>query len=142
MKHASFIEEAQFIARRSKDPSTKVGAIALDDDCNILATGWNGFPRGVEDTEERLCDRPTKLALTTHAEQNLIAAAARTGRRLEGATLVVSSLFPCSSCAGMIAQAGIKRVIAPAPSGDSKWYESNQYAKTIFDEAGVEVITL
>ena len=141
MSPESFLEEAKFIARRSKDPSTKVGAIAIDDDYNILALGYNGFPRGVKDTEERLCHRPTKIALTVHAEANLIAASARTGRKLAGATLIVSSLFPCNVCAGLIAQAGIKRVIAPAIDNE-RWRESNLMAKAIFEEAGVEVVEL
>lgn len=133
---------AKEIAAFSKDPSTKVGAVILDEHNNILATGWNGFPRGVADTEERLNCRETKYPLIVHAEANAIAASARTGRRLEGATLVVSSLYPCADCAGLIAQSGITRVIAPRIRNDSRWAGSNSYAQVIFDEAGVEVVEI
>lgn len=138
MDSKRFAALADVIATFSKDPSTKVGAVAIDDDNNILAMGYNGFPRGVADTEERLWNREKKYQLVVHAESNLIAASARTGRRLAGATMIVSSLFPCSQCAGLIVQAGIKRVIAPQSSNE-RWSDSNQVAKQIFDEAGVEV---
>lgn len=141
MKPEQFMKVCEVIATFSKDPSTKVGAVIIDDDFNILATGWNGFPRGVEDTEERLCDRALKYPLTVHAEMNAIAASARTGRRLAGATLIVSSLYPCNVCAGLIVQAGIRRVIAPKTSNE-RWAESNAIAKTIFDESNVEVVEL
>lgn len=136
-----FMDMAELVATWSKDPSTKVGAVAVDDDHRILAVGYNGFPRGVDDTENRLCDRPTKYSLTTHAEANLVAAAARTGTSLENATLVVSSLYPCSNCAGMIVQAGIRRVIAPEIANE-RWMDSNRMAQIIFDEANVEVTEL
>lgn len=129
------------VAGLSKDPSTKVGCVILDDDLNILATGRNGFPRGVADTEERLCNREMKLPRVVHAESNAIAASARTGRRLDGATLIVSSLFPCASCAGLIIQAGIKRVIAPKID-NSRWAESNGIAREMFEEAGIEFIEI
>lgn len=142
MKAEAFMRIAKEIATFSKDPSTKVGAVILDEHNNILATGWNGFPRGVADTEERLCNRELKYPLIVHAEANAIAASARTGRRLENATLIVSSLYPCADCAGLIVQAGIKRVIAPKIRHDSKWKGSNELARLIFDEAGVEVVEI
>lgn len=141
MKEDRFMALAQTIATFSKDPSTKVGAVCIDKDQNILSMGFNGFARGVNDTEERLCNRDTKLRLTVHSELNCLLAAARTGRRLDGATMIVSSLFPCESCASAIVQAGICRVIAPRISNE-RWMESNLMAKVIFNEAGVEVIEL
>jgi len=140
MRPEDFMCFAEAAASKSKDPSTKVGAVIIDDDYNVLATGWNGFPRGVLDTEERLCNREIKLSLTVHAEANAIAASARTGRTLRGSTIVVSSLFPCRDCAGLIAQAGIRRVVAPRVRLDSRWRESNDIAKLIFAEAGIEVV--
>ncbi len=139
MKELKFMAVAETIATFSKDPSTKVGCVILDAHQNLLASGWNGFPRGVSDTEERLCNRELKYPLTVHAEANAIAASARTGRKLDGATLVVSSLFPCADCAGLIAQAGIKRVVAPK-SNNERWVESNKLARLLFDEAGVEIV--
>ena len=141
MNPTKFMVLAEAIASFSKDPSTKVGAVIIDDDCNVLAMGFNGFPRGVADLEDRLWDKEVKYALVVHAEANAIAAAARTGQRLKGATIVVSSLFPCRDCAGLIAQAGIKKVIAPKISNE-RWKESNETAKVIFSEAGIEVVEI
>lgn len=140
-KQKTYMRFAETAASYSKDPSTKVGAVAIDDQFTILATGYNGFARGVEDAEDRLCNRPLKYRLTVHAELNTILAAARTGRKLDGATLIVSSLFPCEACASAIVQAGIKRVIAPKISNE-RWVESNRLAKVIFDEAKVEVVEI
>lgn len=141
MNPVKFMALAETIASFSKDPSTKVGAVIIDDDCNVLAMGFNGFPRGVKDTEERLCNKEMKYKLVVHAEANAIAASARSGRRLDGATIVVSSLYPCQNCAGLIAQSGIKRVIAPKINNE-RWVESNMVARTIFAEAGVEVMEI
>ena len=141
MKPERFMVVAEAVASLSKDPSTKVGCVVLDDDCNVLAVGFNGLPRGMADTDERLCNRETKLKLTVHSEANAVAASARTGRRLQGATIVVSSLFPCQACALLICQSGIKRVIAPKIDNE-RWKESNEMARSIFAECGVEVIEL
>ena len=140
-KLLSYMRYAETAATFSKDPSTKVGAVAIDDQYTILATGYNGFARGVEDSEDRLCNRPMKYRLTVHAELNTLLAAARTGHKLDGATMIVSSLFPCEACASAMVNAGIKRVIAPKIANE-RWKESNQMAKLIFAEAGVEVVEI
>ena len=66
-----FIKLAKEIASWSKDPSTQVGAIAVNEK-RIIATGYNGFPEGIEDDEERLKNREIKLTYMIHAEKNLI----------------------------------------------------------------------
>lgn len=140
-KALKYMEVAEAVMKLSKDPSTQVGAVALDDDCGVLCVGYNGFPRGVKDTPERLNDRALKYPLTVHAEGNIVAQAARKGIRLEGATIVVTSLYPCSSCAALMAQAGIKRIITTRPDNE-RWVESNKLADIVFDEAQqkIEVI--
>ena len=55
-----FIQLSKEISTWSKDPSTKVGALIISEDRNIVSTGYNGFPRGIEDTEERLNNRELK----------------------------------------------------------------------------------
>ena len=141
MKELRYLKYAEVAASFSKDPSTKVGAVVIDDKFTILSTGYNGFARGVTDSEERLWNRPMKYRLTVHAELNTLLAAARTGQKLDGATMIVSSLFPCETCASAIVQAGIKRVIAPKIDNE-RWKESNELAKLIFAEAGVEVVEI
>lgn len=137
-----FIDTAKAVARLSKDPSTKVGAVVLDADNNILSTGYNGFPRGVNDTEARYNNRDTKLLFVAHAEANAIAQAARVGARLLGSTMVLTALYPCSNCAKLIIQAGIKKVYAPVMSPEvcnNHWFAEKTLSETMFEEAGVEI---
>lgn len=139
-KFLKFIPTAQAAATYSKDPSTKVGAIAIDDDYNIRAQGYNGFPRGVKDTEVRLNEREQKYPRIVHAEANLVAMAARTGASLQGCSVLLTSLHPCSTCAGLLIQAGIKRVFAPKQVSNGRWDTSSAVALEMFEEAGVELI--
>lgn len=131
------------MANLSRDPSTKVGAVVLDDDANILSTAFNGFPRRVKDTEERYAQREVKLSLIAHAEANAIAQAARTGVKLLGSTLIVTALYPCSNCAKLIIQSGIKRVYAPKMDeklSNQQWFFEKQISELMFSEAGIEVV--
>jgi len=134
-----FIDLAALVGSWSKDPSTKVGCCIVNDANRVLSVGYNGFPVGVEDTEERLNDRDTKIRYVAHAEANAISTAARSGISLSGSTLVVSALHPCADCAKLIIQAGISRVIAPLPAIDGRWADSFEIAATMFRESGVEV---
>lgn len=127
------------LALLSKDPSTQVACAILGPGMEIRATGWNGFPRGVNDTEERLNDRPTKYKFIAHAEANAIANAARAGVALDGCALLVTALHPCNECAKLIIQAGIRTVYGPLPDIDGRWADSFEVAATMFREAGVEV---
>lgn len=82
-----FLGMALYHSKLSKDPSTRVGSVIIGPDREILSAGFNGFPRGIADTHERLHDRDMKLKLVVHAEMNALLAAARTGMRLKGCTL-------------------------------------------------------
>ena len=66
-----FLEMARNAASWSKDPSTKVGAIIVDDDKRVISVGYNGFPKGVRD-DERLDDRQEKYKIIVHAERNAL----------------------------------------------------------------------
>lgn len=139
-KYLKFFAVASAFASLSKDRSTKVGAIALDEEYDVLSTGYNGFPRGVDDDVEERHERPMKYLYTSHAEENLVAQAARKGVSLKGATVIVTSLFPCTTCSRMMIQAGVKRIIANHPSVDPRWEEQANHATTMLKEAGVEII--
>lgn len=129
-----FLKLAQHIAQWSKDPSTKVGAVIVRPNRTIASVGYNGFPRGVND-DERLNDRPYKYAMTVHAEANAILSA---NERLDGCTLYVTPLSPCSSCASILIQSGIRRVVAYMPHQPEHWADSFAIARTMLDEAGIE----
>lgn len=123
----------------SKDPSTKVSAAIFKGKYPICSS-YNGFPPGVEDTEERLNNRPLKYKLVQHAEANCITTCARLGIQTEGMTMAIS-LYPCTTCAGMIIGAGIKEIITQEPTEDAKsrWKEDFDLAAQMFEEAGVKV---
>lgn len=131
-----FLELAQHVAGWSKDPSTQVGAVIVDVKRRVLAVGYNGFPRGVEDDPRTLADRDQKYSLTVHAEMNAILNSGAFSR-LEGSTLY-STLFPCNECAKAIVQAGVYRVVTHRPD-NKRWKESHQVASDIFSQARVVV---
>lgn len=139
-KAIKFLGIARAVAALSKDPSTKVGAVALNPQGSVLSVGYNGFPRLVNDNPARYADRNIKLVLIVHAEQNLVAQAAYAGVALCGATVILSGMYPCSSCAKSLVQAGIVRVLTPKPRDNSNWSEDAKWSEIIFREAGVEII--
>ena len=128
---------AAHVALLSKDPSTKVGAVIFDEKRRVISTGYNGFARGVEDSEDRLVDRDIKLKLTLHAEKNAILFATKA---LEGCTIVVTHPC-CSQCAAMVVQAGIRHVLFPQPSLGfaTRWADDLKLTYQQFLEAGVTV---
>lgn len=132
--HQRFLNLARCIAEWSKDPNTKVGAVAVADSKQILETGFNGLPRGVQDLPERM-ERPAKYIWTAHAEENLVAHAAR--KQLEGSTVYVTHLC-CNACARMLINAGVAKVVV----GDgmtSMPLEQFEAAVVMFNEAGVQL---
>lgn len=136
-KYLKFLPHAQTAMSMSKDRSTKVGAAVIDEDYNVLITGYNGMPRGVDDDVEDRHVRPYKYYWFSHAEENCVAQAARVGVRLKGCTLLVTSLFPCTACSRMIIQSGIIRVLAPKQPDNSRWDEQASVAMEMLAEAGV-----
>lgn len=131
---ARFMALAEHIASWSLDPSTKVGAVIVDDKKRIISIGFNGFPRGIAD-DDRLNDKAEKYEHIIHAEINALTFAQRD---LTGCTLYVWPLPPCARCATQIIQNGISRVVAPImPSQKTTWLESIYRASAMFDEAGI-----
>lgn len=129
-----FLSLAQTVAQWSKDPTTKVGAVAVAHSKQILETGFNGLPRGVHDLPERM-ERPAKYIWTAHAEENLVAHAAR--KVLEGSTVYVTHLC-CNACARMLINAGVAKVVVG--SGQTSMpLEQFEAALAMFEEAGVEL---
>ena len=132
-----FMSLAYSVAEWSKDPSTKVGAVIVNDKKQVLAIGYNGFPRGVKDLPERYADRTTKLNFVAHAERNALDNAFTS---VEGATLY-STLYPCTECAKGIIQRGIKTVVTSKDFHETHAHRFNfDISKTMFNEAGVDVL--
>lgn len=123
--------------KRSKDPSTKVGAVLVSKCGTREYLGYNGFARGVMESEERLNNRELKYPRMVHAEINAILKA---GNDTIGATIYTYPLFPCSNCANVIIQSGVKRIISPEPNKGTNWSDSMELAWELFREAGVDCI--
>lgn len=132
-----YLELAKHIAQWSKDPSRKIGAVAVGQNGEVLAQGYNGFPRGIEDSENRLNDRPTKYQYVVHAEMNVIFNSSLNGVSLNGSTLYVWGLPVCSDCAKGIIQVGIERVVMNDQVIPDSWKESASKTFEMFDEAGL-----
>lgn len=128
--YMGFAKHAATMAKHT----TKVGAVLVGPDGEVRLTGYNGVPRGVEDTPERVSGSSRHM-WHSHAEANLIAFAAREGIRTSGCSVYVTH-FPCSSCARALIQAGIDKVYV----GDgTTTMPSEEFvvAEVMFDEAGV-----
>jgi dCMP deaminase len=130
-----FLRLAEHISTWSKDPSTAVGSCIVRPDRTIASLGFNGLPRLVDDSHDRLYDREKKYPMTIHAELNAILNAKEP---LAGFTIYIFPFHPCAPCAAAIIQSGITRVVAPV-SDNPRWTASFELARMMFSEAGVAV---
>ncbi len=137
-----FIDLAKHLASWSKDPSTQIGCVVVGPDREIRSTGFNGLPRGVTDSTERLNDRELKLQLICHAEENAVLHAARIGVSLKGCTLYCT-WPPCVRCARAIIQTGIEEVIYPAEMViPERWRADFELSRRIMLEAKIAVASV
>ena len=136
---SQYIDLAKCIAKWSKDPSRKIGAVAVGSKGQVLSQGYNGFPRGISDDDNMYQNKVTKYQRVVHAEMNCIYNATYNGTSLDGATLYIHGLPVCSECAKGIIQVGIKRVVTKEidDSMPERWVESTQLTKQMFEESGV-----
>ena len=134
--HIRFLQFATLVASWSKDPSTKVGCVLVKNR-RVISTGYNGFPKGISDDLSRLNDREKKYEITVHAEVNSITNAALHGVSTDGASAYVT-FSPCSRCASVLINAGIKEVyVASGQAVPGRWLDNFTLARTILAEAGV-----
>jgi dCMP deaminase len=133
-----YIKMAQQVSSWSKDPSTQVGAVAVSDKGQVLCTGYNGFPRGIDDADYRYNNRELKYELIVHAEMNAIYNATYNGVSLDGATMYVSGLPCCNRCALGLIQTGIKRVVMQGNPDDPRWADSWKMSMDLFNETNIE----
>lgn len=134
-----FMADAFWISGKSKDRSTKCGAVIVTPDNDIVTRGWNDHPRGLPDYSERR-ERPAKYVFTEHAERNAIYNAARLGVSTKGCSIYVNRV-PCPDCARAIIQSGIRQVYACVAEDERAFADRNNTAQslTMFRECMVEL---
>ena len=133
-----FIGMARYVSTRSRDPSTKCGCVIVRPDNTIVSTGYNGFPRGIDDDPLFYENREYKLAHIIHAEMNAILFAREP---LKGYTLYAWPLLCCDRCAMHVIQAGIRRVVSVWPSNAvlERWGASLIRSAKVFNDTAVEI---
>ncbi len=131
-----FLELAQLVATWSKDPSTKVGAVIVDNLKRVKGVGFNGFARGILDSDKLLTDRNEKLNRTIHAEINAVL---NSCKDITGHTVYLT-IPPCNICASFLIQAGIKRIVWYKPSDElmKRWGDSWTLSYDLLREANIE----
>jgi len=132
-----YLALAEQVSMWSKDPSRQIGAVAVGSKGQVLAQGYNGFPRGIPDNPSLYQDRVLKYKYVVHAEMNVIYNATYNGVSLDGSTLYVHGLPVCSDCAKGVIQVGVKRVVMPQQEIPDHWRESWDLTSLMFDKAGV-----
>ncbi len=136
-----FMGVAAQAATRSKDPRTNVGAVLIGPDRRILSLGYNGFPDGIHESEERWTSEE-KDKYVIHAEVNALANAARSGVSTDRAWAVIT-LAPCPNCARTMIAAGIKAVVANLAATNARLQarpellDDYRLMRRLFAEAGV-----
>lgn len=136
-----YMDLAKEISTWSKDPSSQIGAVAIGKKGQVLAQGYNGFPRGISDFPERLENRELKYKYVVHAEMNCIYNATYNGVSLDGATMYVYGLPVCNECAKGIIQTGVKRVVMMEniEHVPKEWVDRGKISTQMMNEASVEV---
>lgn len=137
-----FINIADVVRSKSKDPSTHIGAIIVGPDKQVISTGFNGFPRGIDETDPLRWERPIKYEYVVHAERNAIYNAVRHGISVRGCTMYMIGFgppaVPCTECAKAIIQSGITRFVGSAMREmPESWAADLAFAKNLLTEAGV-----
>ena len=119
-----FLKMAELVSTWSKDPSTQVGCVIVDKDKKVLSLGYNGLPKGVDDSDEILHNRDKKYKVVIHAEVNAVLNAKSS---LQNSTIYLTHP-PCSNCMSVLIQSGISKVICIKPSDDIKERYKDSYA--------------
>jgi dCMP deaminase len=132
---------ANTVKLKSKDKYTQIGAVIVGKDGEIVSTGYNSFPRGLDDGLDYRQDRPEKYYWFEHAERNAIYNAARIGVSTKGTTMYLSCGLPCADCARGIINSGVKRIFCEKVdvTKGELWKESQERSWDMFMETGVKV---
>jgi dCMP deaminase len=137
-----FLGLAEVVKLKSKDQSTQIGAVVVGEGKNVLSTGYNSFPRGLDDSLQERQERPEKYFWMEHAERNAIYNAALEGVSLKNSTIYLTSGLPCMDCARGIVNSGIKVVWCKrvcTTKNKEKWEESQMKSLQLLNECGIVV---
>lgn len=130
------------VKSRSKDENTQIGVVIFGEDNQVISTGYNSFPRGINDNvpERQSRENGEKYYWFSHAETNAIINCALNGVSTKGAKMYMSCGMPCCDCARNIINAGIKEIWCKQDSyTQQKWKESAERSVQMFKEAGIKV---
>jgi len=135
------LDGAKHAASKSKDPSTKTGAVIVRPDNSVASTGFNGFPMKMQDWPSLYENREEKLRRIIHCEMNALLF---TRERVEGYTLYTYPFMSCDRCFMHMVQAGITRFVAPIPSADKleRWGEAFEWVRKEAKLMGVELVEI
>jgi dCMP deaminase len=132
---------AHQVKLKSKDRYTQIGAVVVGSDNQIVSTGYNSFPRGIDDSVDERQERPEKYYWFEHAERNSLYNAALIGVSTKGCTMYLTCGIPCSDCARGIINSGIKKIVCERIGGavGNLWDEHAKRSVEMFNEAGVKI---
>lgn len=136
-----FREVAHVIKSKSKDQYTKIGAVIVGRDNEIISTGYNSFPRGIDDGRRERQERPEKYYWFSHAETNAIVNAARIGVSTKGSKMYLTCGVPCADCMRNIINSGIEEIWIERNGGavGKKWEESGERSLKMAEEMGLKI---
>lgn len=131
------LEEARNESLKSKDPSSKIGAVIVTSRGLLWGRGYNGFPPGITE-DERMNDRAKKYQLVVHAEMRALLDVGP--RRAHGGTLYLWGFAgpPCTNCCKHLIEAGIARIVAGGVPAPERWRKELAEAEAMLREAGVD----
>jgi len=135
-----FFRLMYLVSSKSPDPRTKIGAVLVRDK-SIIATGYNGFAKGVKDCNERYKDREQKINFICHAEFNSIVISARFGISTKDCKIYTNGI-PCNNCSKALIQGGVSEIIVHKqwPEFTNKnWVESVKISKIMLQESGIPI---
>jgi dCMP deaminase len=133
-----YLEMCQYISSRSKDPSTKVGAVIVRPDNSVCSVGFNGFPRGMPDKAELYANREEKYSRIIHGEINALA---HSREPVKGYTLYTTPFMPCDRCFVQMVQNGIVRFVAPKATQEqlTRWGPAFEKVRQYARECNVQL---
>ena len=139
--HKKFMDLANEVSLQSKDTNRKVGSVIVNDNGEVVATGFNHFPEGVDDTISERYEKPDKYFYTEHAERGSLHTALNNSKSVKGCTMYINS-YACHDCARAIIETKIKKVVCSLEPdyGHGTWGSSWKASSNMLKEAGVEVV--